>query len=416
MLAAERLRRAVRVQRPRPRPPQGRARRAAPPCRGRGRRGHLQHRCVRSARRRGRQRPSRPPRRRPPPLRAGPHGDADAAPARPCASSPSADWSRRRASPTLLDAMAPARRPRSDADDRRRRPRARRARGADRAARPRRSRHAARTHHPRRAARAVPRRRCRGRPVGRRPPTATATACPTWCSRRWPADARSSPATSPRSRAPSRTRSTACWSAPDDAAALAGAIRGVAADPHPPRRARRRRPPHRRAALRARPLQPPVLRAARRRVRARHRRRHPRMTADPASPRRRPSWPARHRRLRAQGLPADLASCSSPARSGGSSSSACRCGSYVLQAGRTRRRTTRWSTASAAVPTYLPDTTSLSGTGAAALARATTCRRSGPSLVHAARRHPLGLARAVAAATAQAVRARKGWRPAQRST
>jgi glycosyltransferase involved in cell wall biosynthesis len=63
-----------------------------------------------------------------------------------------------------------------------------------------------------------------------------------------------------------------------------------------------------------------------------------------------------------------------------------------------------------AAPTYFPDTTSLSGTGLARwLARNLPAFRA--SVMHAVRRHPVGFTRAVAAATAQAVRARKGWRP-----
>ncbi|MFN0090303.1 MAG: glycosyltransferase family 4 protein [Acidimicrobiales bacterium] len=63
-----------------------------------------------------------------------------------------------------------------------------------------------------------------------------------------------------------------------------------------------------------------------------------------------------------------------------------------------------------AVPTYFPDTASLSGTGLARwLLRSLPTFRA--SLLHTALRHPRGLALAVAAATTQSVRAREGWRP-----
>ena len=140
---------------------------------------------------------------------------------------------------------------------------------------------------------------------------ATATGCPTSCSRRWPAGGRWSPATSPRS---------------------------------PPRSSRRRDRPARparrpdRAGAALRPRSPPTRRCAggsagpagrRRRARVRPRRVHRRFCRRAGRGvclRRR-----RARRLRPQGLPAPAPSCSSPARSGGWSSSACRSRLFVLK-------------------------------------------------------------------------------------
>ncbi|HEX9994555.1 MAG TPA: glycosyltransferase family 4 protein, partial [Acidimicrobiales bacterium] len=64
----------------------------------------------------------------------------------------------------------------------------------------------------------------------------------------------------------------------------------------------------------------------------------------------------------------------------------------------------------AAPTTYLPPTTSLSSEPLVRWLRA-NLRPFLPALGRTARRHPLRLARAAAAAAAQAVRARKGWRP-----
>ena len=63
-----------------------------------------------------------------------------------------------------------------------------------------------------------------------------------------------------------------------------------------------------------------------------------------------------------------------------------------------------------AVPRYLPNTTSLSGRS---LARwlGENLGAFRPALATVVRRHPVGLARAVAAAVAQSIRARHGWRP-----
>ena len=63
-----------------------------------------------------------------------------------------------------------------------------------------------------------------------------------------------------------------------------------------------------------------------------------------------------------------------------------------------------------AVPRYLPDTTSLSGTTLGSwLGENLGAFR--PALRAVARRHPVGLARALSAAAAQSLRARHGWRP-----
>lgn len=64
----------------------------------------------------------------------------------------------------------------------------------------------------------------------------------------------------------------------------------------------------------------------------------------------------------------------------------------------------------AATPVYLPETTSLSATTFPRWLRA-NLRPFLPAVGRVARRHPLGLVRAAGAAAAQAVRARKGWRP-----
>ena len=105
------------------------------------------------------------------------------------------------------------------------------ARGADRAAGPRRPRHAARPHHPRRAARALPRRRRRGGPVGRRQPGRPRRPA----QRRARGDGVRPPDRRERRRRDRERRHhrgrTACSSPPADAAALAGADPRAGADP-----------------------------------------------------------------------------------------------------------------------------------------------------------------------------------------